>query len=156
IGESVDGRLRVFFKREDVRRETPEVEIAVAQAYLASRLGKKAVIAGNDVDDFSIALAAVAPKFGLAASIVLKPEDEKKTTLIEQLRSHGAAVDVAGGKGKDPREAALRVWQKDVERTHLALSFALGPHPYPQMMNDFQILLGYETDLQMRAKPGEA
>lgn len=149
---------RIFLKREDKLGNTPEREMAAAQAFIASALNKQFVITGNDVDEFSIALTEIGASFGLKVTVVLsQTEIDKKSEHIAQLRELGAQVEVMRGKemiGTDPREGALRLWTRMHKTCHLALSFGTGPNPYPRMVSDFQMLLGYECELQLRAQGG--
>jgi tryptophan synthase beta chain len=149
---------RIFLKREDLHHDTPEMEIAAAQAYFAMVLGRKFVITGNDVDEFSLALAKVGKHYGLNVCVVVRPDDfTQKAELVAQLQELGATVDAMddnGLKSQDPREGALLRWKSMTDRCYLALSFGTGPHPYPRMVGDFQMLLGYESELQLRAKAG--
>lgn len=148
---------RIFLKREDQHDNTPEMEVAAAQAQLAVMMGKKHLITGNDVDGFSLAVAQIAPSFGLSATIVLRPaEIEQKTNLVDQLRGLNAQVEVmdSGCLGEDPREGALLRWLKAGEECQLVLSFGTGPNPFPRIISDFQMLLGYESELQLRTQGG--
>jgi tryptophan synthase beta chain len=146
---------QLFLKREDLRQTTPEAETAAAHAHIAALLGKGLVITGNDVDEFSVALAQMAPRFGLKATIIVRPGDfQQKVAHLAQLRDLGANVEAIRNnalKSEDPREAALMLWTRMDANAHLALSLGTGPHPYPRMISDFQMLLGSESDLQLRA-----
>lgn len=147
---------RIFLKREDQHGNSPEDEMAAAQAHIAVSLGRKFLITGNDVDDYSLALARMAPRFGLKLTVVVGVlEMDTKPALVEQLRALGAEVDVQRSgeiRSEDPREGALRLWTRMAQTCHLALSFGTGPDPYPRMVSDFQMLLGYECELQLRAR----
>jgi tryptophan synthase beta chain len=150
------GSNRIFLKREDLHKNTPESEMAAAHAHIAVALGRKFILTGNDVDEFSLALARMAPRFGLKLTVIVGLlEMDYKTELVAQLRALGAEVDVLHSgevKTQDPREAALRLWTRMTNTCHLALSFGTGPNPYPRMVSDFQMLLGYECELQLRAR----
>lgn len=147
--------VRIFLKREDLRSVSPELENAAAQAFVASRLARGTLITGNDVDAHSLALAEVAPAFQLRCTVVVRPEDlEGKSGLVARLRGLGARVEAmptAGMLSADPREGALRLWQKSLGQAHLALSPGAGPSPYPAMANNFQSLLGREVHQQLDA-----
>lgn len=149
---------RIFLKREDQHFGTPELDMAVAQSHIARALNRHFVLAGNDVDDFSLALARVVPDFGLKATIVVGLlELDSKSALVAELKKLGATVEPYQGdelKSHDPREGALRLWTRTSRTNHLAMSFGTGPHPYPRMVSDFQMLLGYECELQLRGKDG--
>lgn len=148
---------RLFLKREDLRTVSPEQENATAQCYVATKMGRLTVITGNDVDAHSLALAEVAPRFSLNCVVVVRPGDlGSKPELVDRLRGLGARVEVMPeGIGTDPRSGAVRLWQQSMGNAHLVLSLGTGPNPYPAMVNNFQSLLGRETDLQLRAISGE-
>jgi tryptophan synthase beta chain len=158
LERELGARDQIFLKREDLRRTTPEAEVAAAHAHIATLLGKSLVITGNDVDEFSLALAQMAPRFGLKATIVVRPDGfQNKVEHVARLRDLGANVDAVRSdalKSEDPREGALLLWVRTNANTHLALSLGTGPHPYPRMISDFQMLLGYESELQLRAQTG--
>jgi tryptophan synthase beta chain len=158
LEEIYESSAHLYLKREDLHDSTPELEMAVAQAHIAKMLGRHFILAGNDVDDFSLALARVAPAFGLKASIVVGLlELDAKPEFVAELRKLGAAVETYRGdelKSHDPREGALRMWARTSKTNHLAMSFGTGPNPYPRMVSDFQMLLGYECELQLRGQGG--
>lgn len=150
--------VRIFLKREDKRATTAELDHAAAQCYIAGLLGRSSVVTANDVDAHSLAVAEMAPHFKLKVTVVVKPEDlEGKPELIAQLRAREVQVEPmpeAGMLGTDPREAAVRLWQKSAGGTHLVLSLGTAPAPYPTMASAFRALLGHETALQLRALAG--
>jgi tryptophan synthase beta chain len=158
LERELDTRDQIYLKREDLRHTTPEAEVAAAHAYIATLLGKSLIITGNDVDEFSVALAQMAPRFGLKATVVVRPDDfQDKVEHVGKLRDLGANVDAIRSnalKSEDPREGALLLWVRTNANAHLALSLGTGPHPYPRMISDFQMLLGYESELQLRAQTG--
>ncbi|MGH8458542.1 MAG: pyridoxal-phosphate dependent enzyme, partial [Nevskiales bacterium] len=155
LERELDSVARIFLKRENLRHTTPDDEIAAAQSYIAVLLGKDIVLTGNDVDKFSVALAQMAPRFGLKATIVVRPADfQQKVAHVAKLRDMGANVEAIRSdihKSEDPREGALLLWTHMDSNAHLALSLGTGPHPYPRMISDFQMQLGHETELQLRA-----
>jgi tryptophan synthase beta chain len=152
------GVSRIYLKREDKLGHSPELGNAAAQAHLAALMGKTAVVTGNDVDLHSVALATIAPRFNLEVVVFVRPEDEQShAEVIARLRALKVQVNAtapAASITHDPREAALRFWQQNQARYHLALSLGTGPRPYPTMVSDFQSLLGRETVLQVRAQTG--
>jgi tryptophan synthase beta chain len=152
------GNVRILLKREDRRRVTADEENAAAQAYIAALLGKRVLISGNDVDSHSLALATMAPKFGMSCTIVVRAADaQREPGLLHKLKGLGAQLETWSGATQlrdDPREGALRLWQQSMGKAHLALSLGAGPAPYPSMVSDFQSLLGRETELQSRAAAG--
>ena len=146
------GGLRVYLKREDRRGVPVEKEHAAAQCYIGSQLGKTSVVTGNDVDAHALAVAEVAPFFKMKCTVVVRPGDLKeKPEFIAKLKALGAQVEAmpaTGMLGTDPREGAVRIWQKAGAGMHLALSLGMAPAPYTAMANNFQALLGRETDSQ--------
>ncbi len=146
------GGLRVYLKREDRRGVPVEKEHAAAQCYIGSQLGKTSVVTGNDVDAHALAVAEVAPFFKMKCTVVVRPGDlAEKPEFIARLKGLGARVEpmpATGMLGTDPREGAVRVWQKAGADMHLALSLGMAPAPYTAMANNFQALLGRETDSQ--------
>jgi tryptophan synthase beta subunit len=146
------GGLRVYLKREDRRGVPVEKEHAAAQCYIGSQLGRSAVVTGNDVDAHALAVAEVAPYFKMKCTVVVRAGDLKeKPDLIARLKALGAQVEampVTGMLGTDPREGAVRIWQKAPQELHLALSLGMAPAPYTAMANNFQALLGREADAQ--------
>jgi tryptophan synthase beta chain len=158
LERELGSKARIFLKREDLHGSSPEFEMAAAHSQIAVMLGKRFIMTGNDVDEFSLALAEIAPRFGLKLTVVLGLlEMDYKTAHVARLRELGAQVETFRGgdlKSQDPREAALRLWTRMSQTSYLALSFGTGPNPYPRMVSDFQLLLGYECELQLRAQGG--
>ena len=150
--------VRIFLKREDQRATTAELDHAAAQCYIAGLLGRASVVTANDVDAHALAVAEMAPHFRLKVTVVVRPEDfDAKPELIAQLRARDVQVEPmpqAGMLGSDPREGAVRFWQKSGGGTHLVLSLGTAPVPYPAMASAFRALLGHETALQLRALAG--
>ena len=146
------GGLRVYLKREDKRGVPVEKEHAAAQCYIGSQLGRTAVVTGNDVDAHALAVAEVAPFFRMKCTVVVRPGDlQEKPELVARLKALGAKVEpmpAQGMLGTDPREGAVRIWQKAPQELHLALSLGMAPAPYTAMANNFQALLGREADAQ--------
>lgn len=149
------GNARIFLKREDQRRVTPEAENAIAQAYIGQQLGKWALITGNDIDAHSLGLAIAAQRFGMKCTVAVRPHElEQKKEFIGRLRTLGAAIETPSDPRRDsddPRVTALLLWQQSKGQAHLALSLGWGPGPYPTMVNDFQSLLGREVEAQLHA-----
>jgi len=150
--------VRIYLKREDKRAMSAELDHAAAQCHIAGLLGRAHVVTANDVDAHALAVAEMAPRFKLKATVVVRPEDlHDKPAVIEELRARGAEVEpmpASGMLSNDPREGAVRRWQKSAGATHLVLSLGTAPPPYPAMASAFQSLLGHETELQLRAQGG--
>ena len=144
--------MRIYLKREDKRGVSVEAEHASAQCYIGSLLGKSHVVTGSDVDAHALEVATVAPFFDMKCTIVVRPEDfQNKPQLVDDLKGLGAQVVPmlkAGMLGSDPREGALRIWQKNTAVSHLALSLGMAPAPHTAMANAFQALVGREAEAQ--------
>ena len=144
--------MRIYLKREDKRGVSVEAEHAAAQCYIGSVLEKTHVVTGMDVDAHALEIATVAPFFKMKCTIVVRPEDfHAKPQLIEDLKALGAQVvpmKKDGMIGSDPREGALRIWQRNTAVGHLALSLGMAPAPHTAMANAFQALVGREAEAQ--------
>jgi tryptophan synthase beta chain len=155
LSRAVGEHVRIYFKREDKRSMSVELDHAAAQCYIAGLLGRSHVVTANDVDGHALAVVEMAAVFKLKTTIVVRPEDLRdKPAFIDQLRARGAQVEPmpeAGMLTNDPREGAVRLWQKGAGATHLVLSLGTAPPPYPAMASAFQALLGQETELQFRS-----
>ncbi len=156
LSKSAGDHVRIYLKREDQRRAVPaEVDHAAGQCYIAQQLGRSTVITANDVDEHVLAVTDMAPKFGLKCIVVVRPADlQDKAPLVAQLRERGVQIESLAENGmlsSDPREGAVRLWQKSAGAAHLVLSYGTAPPPYPQMAAAFQAMLGRETELQFRA-----
>jgi tryptophan synthase beta subunit len=158
LSRSAGDNVRIYLKREDRRAVSAELDHAAAQCYIAVLLGRTTVITANDVDEHVLAVSEMAPKFRLKCVVVVRPGDlEGKPDLIARLRERAVQIETmpeAGMLGSDPREGAVRLWQKSAGASHLVLSLGTAPPPYPAMAGTFQALLGRETELQFRAVAG--
>jgi tryptophan synthase beta chain len=158
MSKAAGEHVRIYLKREDQRATNAELDHAAAQCYIAGLLGRSHVVTANDVDAHALAVAEMAPHFKLKVTVVVRPEDlDDKPELIAQLRAREVLIEpmpAAGMLGCDPREGAVRHWQKSGGSTHLVLSLGTAPAPYPAMANAFRALLGHETALQLRALAG--
>jgi tryptophan synthase beta chain len=158
LSRAAGEHVRIYLKREDKRVMTAELDHAAAQCYIAGLLGRSHVVTANDVDAHALALAEMAPRFNLKVTVVVRPDDPRDNPgLVDHLHSFGAIVEpmpATGMLGNDPREGAVRLWQKSAGATHLVLSLGTAPPPYPAMASAFQSLLGHETELQFRAQGG--
>ncbi len=158
LSRSLGDHVRIYLKREDRRPTTVEFDHAAGQCYIAGLLGRTTVVTANDVDEHALAVAEVAPRFKLKATVVVRTGDlHDKPDFVAQLRARDVQVEVMPESGMistDPREGAVRLWQKSGGATHLVLSLGTAPMPYPSMASAFQSLLGHETELQFRALAG--
>jgi len=155
LSRTTGEHVRIYLKREDRRAVTAELDHAAGQCYIAQQLGRSTVITANDVDAHALAVVEMAPKFNLKCIVVVSPGDlQANADFVAQLRAREVQVETmpeTGMLSSDPRETAVRLWQKSAGAAHLVLSFGTAPPPYPQMAGTFQSLLGRETELQFRA-----
>jgi tryptophan synthase beta chain len=157
LSKSAGEHVRIYLKREDQRRTTAELDHAAGQCYIAGLLGRSSVVTANDVDAHALAVAEMAPHFKLKLTVIVRPEDLDRPDFIAQLRAREAQVEPmpsSGMLGTDPREGAVRFWQKSGGSAHLVLSLGTAPAPYPTMASAFRSLLGHETALQLRSLAG--
>ena len=147
----------VYLKREDLNHTgAHKVNNTIGQCLLARRMGKRRVIAETGAGQHGVATATTAALFGLECAVFMGVEDIRRQALnVYKMRLLGAeVVPVADGTGTlaDAVTAALRHWVERVEDTFYVIGSALGPHPYPQMVRDFQSVIGTETIAQLAEK----
>jgi tryptophan synthase beta chain len=147
----------VYLKREDLNHTgAHKVNNTIGQCLLAKRMGKHRVIAETGAGQHGVATATTAALLGLECAVFMGVEDIRRQALnVYKMRLLGAEViPVAEGQGTlaDAVTAALRHWVERVEDTFYVIGSALGPHPYPQMVRDFQSVIGSEILGQMEEK----
>ena len=122
------------------------------------RMGKKKIVAETGAGQHGVATATVCALFGLECIVFMGKEDVRRQELnvfrMELLGAKVVAVDQGGGTLKDAVNEALRYWVANVEDTHYILGSALGPHPFPKIVRDFQRVIGVETRKQIMEKEG--
>jgi tryptophan synthase beta chain len=153
------GGARLYFKREDLLHTgAHKINNCLGQILLARRMGKRRVIAETGAGQHGVATATVAALFGLECVIYMGEEDMRRQRLnVFRMRLLGAqVVGVAGGSRtlKDAISEAMRDWVTNVADTYYLLGSALGTHPYPLMVRDFQSVIGQETHRQILEKEG--
>ncbi|HVF56378.1 MAG TPA: tryptophan synthase subunit beta [Pyrinomonadaceae bacterium] len=151
------GGARIFLKREDLSHTgSHKINNALGQVLLARRMGKRRVIAETGAGQHGVATATVCALFGLQCVVFMGTEDVRRQRLnVFRMRLLGAEVrEVEGGSRtlKDAINEALRDWVTNVSDTYYLLGSALGPHPYPRMVRDFQSVIGTEARAQMLEK----
>jgi tryptophan synthase beta chain len=147
-------RLRVYLKREDLLHTgAHKINNALGQGLLALRMGKKRVIAETGAGQHGVATATVAARLGLACTVYMGTEDMERQKLnVFRIRLLGAeviGVDAGSKTLKDAINEAMRDWVTNVADSHYLLGSVLGAHPYPQMVRDFQKVIGEEARLQI-------
>lgn len=153
------GGAKIYLKREDLNHTgAHKINNAIGQALLARKMGKKKVVAETGAGQHGVATATVCAHFGLECLIFMGTEDIKRQELnVFRMELLGATVvPVAEGTGTltDAVDAALAYWGYHLEDTHYILGSAVGPHPFPTIVRDFQSVIGEETKRQMLEKEG--
>jgi tryptophan synthase beta chain len=153
------GGAKIYLKREDLNHTgAHKVNNTVGQVLMARRMGKKKVIAETGAGQHGVATATVAALFGLECEIFMGTEDIRRQSLnVFRMKLLGAKVHgVTSGTAtlKDAMNDALRHWVTHVRDTFYVIGTVAGPHPYPQMVRDFQAVIGRETRAQILAAEG--
>lgn len=146
---------RVFLKREDLNHTgAHKINNAIGQALLVKRMGKTRVIAETGAGQHGVATATVCAMLGLKCRIYMGQVDARRQALnVARMRMLGAeVVEVTLGDRilKDAINEALRDWVTNVKDTHYLLGTVAGPHPFPEMVRDFQKVIGEEAKEQLR------
>ncbi len=155
------GGLQVYFKREDLNHTgAHKINNTVGQILLAKHMGKKRVIAETGAGQHGLATATVCARFGMECVIYMGAEDiHRQAPNVDKMKLLGATVVpvVSGSKTlKDATSEALRDWVTNVRHTFYIIGSVVGPHPYPQIVRDFQSVIGKETKRQAKAAFGRA
>ncbi len=153
------GGARVYLKREDLNHTgAHKINNCIGQILLARLMGKKRIIAETGAGQHGVATATVCAHFGLECVVYMGTEDMRRQELnVFRMRLLGAevrGVDSGSRTLKDAINEALRDWVTNVETTYYLLGSALGPHPYPLMVRDFQSIIGHEAREQILEKEG--
>jgi tryptophan synthase beta chain len=153
------GGARVFLKREDLTHTgAHKINNALGQALLARRMGKRRVVAETGAGQHGVASATACALLGLECDVYMGAEDmERQAPNVLRMRLLGATVrrvDAGARTLKDAINEAMRDWVADVDKTYYLLGSALGPHPYPLMVREFQAVIGREARAQALAQAG--
>ncbi|REJ78616.1 MAG: tryptophan synthase subunit beta [Acidobacteria bacterium] len=148
------GGAKIYLKREDLNHTgAHKINNALGQALLAKRMGKRRIIAETGAGQHGVATATVCALFGFDCVIYMGTEDMRRQALnvyrMELLGAEVRGVDSGSKTLKDAINEALRDWVTNVEDTHYLLGSALGPHPYPVMVRNFQSVIGKEAREQV-------
>ncbi|SCV74850.1 BQ2448_7879 [Microbotryum intermedium] len=154
------GGATIWFKREDLNHTgSHKINNAIGQVLLARRLGKKRIIAETGAGQHGVATATVCAKFGLECIVYMGEEDVRRQALnVFRMRMLGAkVVAVASGSRtlKDAINEAMRDWVTNLSSTHYIIGSAIGPHPFPTIVRDFQSVIGSEIKSQLAALTGK-
>jgi tryptophan synthase beta chain len=152
-------RTRVFLKREDLTHTgAHKINNALGQALLARRMGKTRVVAETGAGQHGVATATACALLGLECDVYMGAEDMRRQALnVVRMRLLGAQVrqvDAGSKTLKDAINEAMRDWVANVHETYYLLGSALGPHPYPLMVREFQSVIGREARAQILEQAG--
>jgi tryptophan synthase beta chain len=153
------GGARIFLKREDLAHTgAHKINNALGQALLAQRMGKRRIVAETGAGQHGVATATVCALLGLECRVYMGAVDMERQALnVFRMRLLGAeVVGVEGGSRtlKDAINEAMRDWVGRIDDTAYLLGSALGPHPYPLMVREFQSVIGHEARAQIHAAIG--
>ncbi len=153
------GGAKIYFKRDELNHTgSHKINNCLGQILLARRMGKTRIIAETGAGQHGVATATVAARFGLPCVVYMGATDvERQSPNVFRMKLLGAEViPVSAGNGtlKDAMNEALRDWVTNVENTYYLIGTAAGPHPYPEMVRDFQSVIGREAKEQLLAAEG--
>ncbi len=148
------GGARIYLKREDLAHTgAHKINNALGQGLLAKRLGKRRIVAETGAGQHGVATAAVCAMLGLDCIVYMGSEDIRRQQMnvsrMELLGAQVCEVRSGGATLKDAINEAIRDWVTNVATTHYLLGSALGPHPYPRMVREFQSVIGREARAQI-------
>jgi tryptophan synthase beta chain len=153
------GGAKIYFKREDLNHTgAHKINNVLGQILLARRMGKKRIIAETGAGQHGVATATACARFGLTCVVYMGEVDiERQKPNVFRMKLLGAEVVPAKSGSrtlKDALNEALRDWVANVEDTFYCIGTVAGPHPYPEMVRDFQCVIGNETRVQMLSHEG--
>ena len=148
------GGAKIYFKRDELNHTgSHKINNCLGQILLARRMGKTRIIAETGAGQHGVASATVAARFGYPCIVYMGAKDvHRQSPNVFRMKLLGAEVNaVSSGAGtlKDAMNEALRDWVTNVEDTYYIIGTAAGPHPYPELVRDFQSVIGKETREQI-------
>ena len=153
------GGAKIYLKREDLNHTgSHKINNVLGQILLAKRMGKKRIIAETGAGQHGVATATVCALFGLECQVYMGAEDVKRQSLnVYRMNLLGTKViPVESGTAtlKDAINEAMRDWCTNISTTFYCIGSVMGPHPYPQMVRDFQKIISEETKAQLMEAEG--
>ncbi|RFC63033.1 tryptophan synthase subunit beta [Fulvimarina endophytica] len=153
------GGAKIYFKRDELNHTgSHKINNCLGQILLARKMGKTRIIAETGAGQHGVATATVCARFGLPCVVYMGATDvERQAPNVFRMKLLGAeVVPVTAGHGtlKDAMNEAMRDWVTNVEETYYLIGTAAGMHPYPEMVRDFQSVIGKEAREQMLAAEG--
>lgn len=154
------GGAKIYLKREDLNHTgAHKINNTIGQALLARQMGKRKVVAETGAGQHGVATATVAALFNMECTIFMGEEDVKRQSLnvfrMELLGAKVVSVKAGSRTLKDAVNEALRFWVANVEDTHYIMGSVLGPHPFPEIVRDYQSVIGIEARKQHMEKEGK-
>ena len=153
LTEKLSG-AQIYLKREDLAHTgAHKINNALGQGLLAKKMGKNRIIAETGAGQHGVATATVCAKLGLECVVYMGEEDIRRQALnVSRMKLLGAeviSVDSGSKTLKDAINEAIRDWVTNVQTTHYLIGSAVGPHPYPMIVRDFQRIIGKESRSQL-------
>ena len=153
------GGAQIWFKREDLNHTgAHKINSTIGQALLTMRMGKTRVIAETGAGQHGVATATACANFGLPCIVYMGEEDvRRQSPNVQSMRMLGAEIRPVTTGSRTLRDAvneAMRDWMSTVKDTHYILGSVVGPHPFPQIVRDFQSVIGRETIEQSQERFG--
>ncbi|MEH6410972.1 MAG: tryptophan synthase subunit beta [Hyphomonas sp.] len=153
------GGAKIYFKRDELNHTgAHKINNCLGQVLLAMRMGKTRIIAETGAGQHGVATATICARFGLKCVVFMGETDvERQKPNVFRMKLLGAEiVPVSSGTGtlKDAMNEALRDWVTHVDDTFYCIGTAAGPHPYPEMVRDFQSIIGIEARQQILEREG--
>lgn len=151
------GGAKIYLKREDLNHTgSHKINNVLGQVLLAKKMGKKRVLAETGAGQHGVATATAAALMDMECTVYMGREDTERQALnvfrMELLGAKVVAVESGTKTLKDAVNEALRQWTANVNDTYYVLGSVMGPHPYPEMVRDFQSVIGKEVKAQMLEK----
>lgn len=153
------GGAKIYLKREDLNHTgSHKINNVLGQVLLAKKMGKKRVLAETGAGQHGVATATAAALMDMECTVYMGRDDTERQALnvfrMELLGAKVVAVESGTKTLKDAVNEALRQWTANVNDTYYVLGSVMGPHPYPEMVRDFQSVIGKEVKAQMLEKEG--
>ncbi len=154
------GGARIFLKREDLNHTgAHKINNCIGQALLTQRMGKPRIIAETGAGQHGVASATAAALFGLRCQVYMGEEDVRRQRLnVFKMKALGTEVVTVRSGSRTLRDAineAMRDWMATVQDTHYIIGSVVGPHPFPQLVRDFQSVIGVEARRQCLEQTGK-
>ena len=154
------GGAKIYLKREDLNHTgAHKINNVLGQVLLAKKMGKTRVIAETGAGQHGVATATAAALMGMECEVFMGKEDTERQALnVYRMRLLGAQVHaVTSGTGtlKDAVSETMREWTRRIDDTHYVLGSCMGPHPFPQIVRDFQAVISKEIKEQILEKEGK-